>query len=60
MKTRIFISKANRGWEEVQVPERFNRYSYDALISIMHQFIDINQYKGVLITENPNPTLTPN
>jgi hypothetical protein len=55
METKIFISKANEGWKEVAIPDNFRRYSYDALISVLHKFIDLSAYKGVLITENPDP-----
>lgn len=55
MKTKIFISKPDEGWKEVRIPDNFRRYSYDALISVMHKFIDLSQYKGILITENPEP-----
>lgn len=57
MKTRIFISKKNKGWEEVSIPKKFTRYSYDALLSVIHKFVDLSNYKGILITENPNPML---
>ena len=55
MKTKIYISQKNEGWKEVVIPQNFKRYSYDALISVMHKFIDLSQYKGFLVTENPEP-----
>jgi hypothetical protein len=55
VKTKIFLSKPNEGWKEVNVPDNFRHYSYDALISVMHRFIDLSQYKGILVTQNPDP-----
>lgn len=57
MNTRIYISKKDEGWKEVSIPENFRRYSYDALISVMHRFIDLSKHKGVLVTENPKPLM---
>lgn len=53
--TRIYISKQSEGWKEIEIPENFKRYSYDALIGIMHRFINLSDNKGILITENPKP-----
>ena len=55
MKTKIFASGRGKGWEELRIPEFYHRYSYDALICVIHKFIDRKQYKGLLITENPDP-----
>jgi hypothetical protein len=55
METRIFISETNKGWEKFDLPENFKRYSHDALVSVVHKFLNVSKYKGVLITENPNP-----
>jgi len=55
MKTRIYISKWNKGWEEIEIPPDFNRYSHDALISVVHRFLNVSKCKGILITENPCP-----
>lgn len=53
--TKIFISKPNEGWKEVTIPENFKRYSYNALISVLHKFMDLSDYKGILVTQNPDP-----
>lgn len=55
MKPRIFVSTKSRGWEEIQIPDFYKRYTYEALVSIVHKFIDRKAYKGLLITENPDP-----
>lgn len=55
MKTKIFVSKKGKGWEEVKIPKFYHRYSYDALLSVIHKFVDRKLYRGVLITENPEP-----
>jgi hypothetical protein len=55
MKTKIFVSTIHNGWEELEIPDFYKRYSYEALISVIHKFIDRKAYKGLLITENPNP-----
>ncbi len=54
MTAKIYISKAGKGWDEVIIPEIYKRYSYDALIRVLHNFLDPTQYKGILITENPD------
>lgn len=53
MTAKIFISKAGEGWEELCIPENYKRYSYEALIKVLHKFLDLSQHKGVLVTENP-------
>ena len=55
METKIYISRKNEGWKEVRIPDNFRRYSHDALISVMHMFIDLSHHKGILVTENPSP-----
>jgi hypothetical protein len=55
MKTKIFVSKNGKGWKELRIPEFYHRYTYDALLCVIYKFIDRKQYKGLLITENPNP-----
>ena len=50
---KIFISKLNEGWREIAIPDNFKRYSHDALVTVLHQFMDTSKYKGILITENP-------
>lgn len=55
MKTKIFVSKNGKGWKELQIPEFYHRYTYDALLCVIYKFINRKQYKGLLITENPNP-----
>jgi hypothetical protein len=54
MKPRIFISKPHEGWKELTVPENYERYSHNALVTVLHRFIDVSQYKGILVTENPD------
>lgn len=53
--TRIFVSKPNEGWKEFEIPEHYKPYSYDDIVGIVHTFLDSKNYKGLLITENPNP-----
>lgn len=55
MKPRIYISSFNKGWQELEIPEKYSRYSYEALVKVAHRFIDRNTCKGLLITENPDP-----
>lgn len=53
--TKIFISKQSKGWEEVEIPEFYKRYSHDALVTVVHKFLDTKICKGILFTENPHP-----
>jgi hypothetical protein len=53
--TKIYISKQSTGWEEVEIPEFYKRYSHDALITVAHQFLNTQTCKGILFTENPKP-----
>jgi hypothetical protein len=55
MNPKIFISKANRGWQELEIPEHYRRYSHDALVRVVHRIIDRKDCKGLLISENPHP-----
>ena len=55
MRPKIFVSTSPEGWKEVKIPEKYRQYSYEALIKVAHRFIDISAYKGLLVTENPNP-----
>jgi hypothetical protein len=55
MKTRIFISKPDEGWSEIEIPEEFYRYPYDKLVVSVHKLLQQTTYKGLLITENPKP-----
>ncbi len=55
MKTKIFISKVNEGWSEVDIPEKFQHFAYDKLVLVAHTFIKKRSYKGLLITQNPSP-----
>jgi hypothetical protein len=59
MKARVFISKPDEGWSEIGIPEEFSRYSYDKLVSEVHKVLQHTVYKGLLITENPTPFLSP-
>ena len=54
METKVYVSEQNEGWKEIQVPDKFKRYSYDALISVLHNFLDLSRFKGILVTENPD------
>jgi hypothetical protein len=53
--TRVFISKPDEGWSEVEIPDEFNKFPYEKLVSIMHKLVQKRTYKGLLITENPMP-----
>jgi hypothetical protein len=55
MKTKIFISRVNEGWTEVQVPKEFEQYPYEKLVRIAHRLLREETYKGLLITQNPAP-----
>ncbi len=54
MATRIYISKTGKGWEEAFIPDNYKHYSYEALVSMRHEFLDPTKYKGILVTENPD------
>jgi hypothetical protein len=55
MKTKIFISKANEGWSEVEIPAKFQQIPYEKLVLLAHTFLKKRNYKGLLITQNPSP-----
>jgi hypothetical protein len=55
MKTRIFVSRRNEGWTEVEIPEEFQQYPYDKLVRNAHRFLGDKAYRGLLITQNPSP-----
>jgi hypothetical protein len=58
MKTRVFISRPDEGWSEIEVPEEFRKYPYDKLVGKVHELLQQTVYKGLLITENPKPFLS--
>jgi hypothetical protein len=55
MKTKVFISKTNKGWSEITIPVEFQHYSYDKMVNKVYKILRSNTYKGLLITENPLP-----
>jgi len=55
MKTRVYISETNAGWTEVSLPGEFQQFSYDTLVNRVHSLLNRENYKGLLITENPRP-----
>jgi hypothetical protein len=55
MKTRVFISRPNEGWSEIEIPEEFRKYPYDKLVRRIHFLLKDVYYKGLLITQNPLP-----
>jgi hypothetical protein len=57
MKTKIFISRPDEGWEEIDLPSEYKKLSYEKLVSRIHIFLKQHPYKGVLITKNPAPFL---
>jgi len=57
MKIKVFISRPEQGWSEIQIPELYHNLSYEKLVSRIHIYLKNYSYKGVLITENPAPAL---
>ena len=55
MKTKVFISKTNQGWSELEVPEEFKKLSYEKLVGSVYTYLKQYPYKGLLITQNPSP-----
>ena len=55
MKTKVFISRPKEGWSELTIPEEFQQYSYNQMVKKVYKILDVNSYKGLLITENPTP-----
>jgi len=55
MKTKIFISRPDEGWSEIDIPTEYRKLSYEKLVNRMHIFLKQYPHKGVLITENPSP-----
>ena len=55
MKTKIYTSNPREGWKEVQIPEKYRLYSYEALVKVVHRFVNVESCRGILITETPNP-----
>ena len=55
MKTKVFISKANQGWSELEVPEEFKKLSYEKMVGCVYAYLKQYPYKGLLITQNPSP-----
>jgi hypothetical protein len=55
MKTKIFVSRLDEGWSEVEIPKEFQQYPYDKLVRNAHKLLGNKSYKGLLITQNPSP-----
>lgn len=55
MKVKIFVSKPEGGWNEIEIPENYKNYSYQALVCVAHRFVKGCAYRSMLITENPEP-----
>ena len=55
MKTKVYISKPNRGWSEFHIPGEYQHLSYEKLVNRIHTLICRSNYKGLLITQNPEP-----
>lgn len=55
MKTKVYISRPEKGWTEVDIPEEFQQFNYEKLVNQIHAFLRKKSYKGLLITENPCP-----
>ncbi len=55
MKTKVYISRPDKGWSEVVIPEEFQHFSYERMVNQVHTFLHRKGYKGLLITENPCP-----
>jgi len=55
MKVKIFVSRPNEGWSEIDIPESYQRYSYERVVKQIHCLLERHRYKGLLITENPSP-----
>ena len=57
MENRIFVSHHNEGWKEIALPVEYRKCSYERLVRNVHQILNRNKYKGLLITQNPAPFL---
>lgn len=55
MKTKVYISRPDKGWSEIEIPQEFKKFSYEKLVSRIHIYLKQFPYKGLLITENPSP-----
>jgi hypothetical protein len=58
MKAKVFISKPNAGWSEIDLPDDYQHFSYEKQVKQIHHFLKHYRYKGLLITENPSPFQT--
>ncbi|MBN1599829.1 MAG: hypothetical protein JW894_16155 [Bacteroidales bacterium] len=54
-KIKVFVSKQNEGWSELNIPKEFRYFSYDKMVRNIHKIVERNDYKGLLITQNPEP-----
>lgn len=55
MKTKVFISRPDEGWSELEIPQEYRKLSYEKMVSRIHVYLKKYPYKGLLITENPSP-----
>lgn len=55
MTAKVFISRSNEGWKEISIPKEFQHYNYDKLVNKVYNLLKPHSYKGILITENPQP-----
>ena len=55
MKTQVYISKQDKGWSKFEIPMEFQKLSYEKLVNRIHKLLNRSNYKGLLITQNPEP-----
>jgi hypothetical protein len=55
MKWKVFISEKGKGWFEIDVPYELQASSYEKIGSWAYNYTRAHQYKGMLISENPEP-----
>ncbi|MBN1952372.1 MAG: hypothetical protein JW801_14320 [Bacteroidales bacterium] len=55
MKTQVYISRQDKGWTKFDIPSEFQKLSYEKLVNRIHTLLSRGSYKGLLITQNPEP-----
>lgn len=54
-RIKVFVSRQNEGWTEVCIPKNFSDNSYEYIVKHIGCIVTETPYKGLLITENPDP-----
>jgi hypothetical protein len=52
---RVYISEHGKGWSELEIPIELRNKTFEEVGNWAYQIRCVNEFKGMLITENPKP-----